>query len=95
MSDWGIQPYKTTSLTASYGLKEFEQPDFTEVQKEEFLAFIAKLPERIRGHIIRICEPAQMWYSDGGEKLAYIILMDGSDYYQGQTNKYFVLSSRR
>lgn len=71
--------------------------EYDKVDEETFIAFRDALPRSAtRCHIVRICEPPQMWFSNNnGLKMAFIVMMDGSSYYGGKTDEYYILSSSR
>lgn len=68
--------------------------EYEKVERDTFAAYRDALPRHTRCHIVRICEPPEMWFSLEGVKMAFIEMMDGSAYYQGKTDEYYILSSK-
>lgn len=69
---------------------------FKEVTKEEFQDFVRNYPNKLEWNVSGACDPPLGSYNDftlgnwSESVVAKVFLMDGSDYYGGRTNEYYI-----
>jgi len=70
------------------------------VSEEEFNAFVSAYGKDLETNVARMYEPPLKTYNDFAlgkwpeSVVAYVMLMDGSDYYDGRTNEFFIKGER-
>lgn len=72
---------------------------FKVVSKEEFQNFVKNYPNVLDWNVTGICEPPLGSHNDftlgnwPESMVTKVILMDGSEYYGGKTNEYYIKES--